>query len=1004
MWKGYIIDKHISKEVLKLFLISTIIITIIMISNFLFELSDWLIIDNIEFNVVLKVLFYKLPSIVVDTFPLAVLFACISAISNLNDNNEIVAITMGGINRLRLLVPLIIIGLILSGATFMLNEIIIPKTNHKSNQLIRKHMVDSKVSNVQEGVFFKGEKNRVFFIDNYNKETRTLNEVMIYNKENNKSFPPLITAEKGTMRDSFWILENGSIYGFNKQGKLSTETSFNKMKVVLFDDMSSFLSEQKNTSEMTRNELKEKINLFLNSGLNVQSLLVDYHMKISKVLTPLIFMFLGFSLSVGFKNNKVVNMIIIVCLIFIYYLVSSLSRSLGVNGNINSFLAAWFPQISFTLISLLVYFFKDKLFSLIKTKIILKFFIFIILITFFITPTIQAETIKIEANNSSYDSQTKEYKLSKDVFVNYNNNVNLKTDQIVVKSKKDNLSNIEEVKIKENIFSGCSNKDHFHYYFKAQKTIIYPNDYLVAYNVVLWEFGGNIPIFYSPVLYIPLKDSSLNFDYGIDKSRGHYLGFAYNYLLNDLPGASYLKYYTKSGFKGGFKQYLLYNMKNKFYFKYLGQEDKNNLDLYNHFVETSYEYNNDNLNINLNNDFYDYNQKTTNSTLIDFKYSNKKNRITLKSNIYNKENKKNTDIYKKISNSMRMNYYLKDNLKYFLSLRERKIINGLKKNKLNWNTYLEYDRDKIETKLEFEEYQPRYQNDYQERKIAFSKKPELIFKYKINRNLNYNFIGGYYSEENLSGERYTNQLDYNYSYNLNKYIDLKTIQKYDINYFKIDNSKEEKLFGYKNKYSTYKPQYQLNLSYNNLYFKNNYRLIFRKGYAPFSFDKEKYSEALDLDFGYENEKFDFKIDSRYDFDIENFKYINLNSEYKTNTFNLDLSTGYNFKYEKFYDLKLKTEGKLTDNLMINSELRYDLNNKEFKNIDSEISYSKENDLSLNYEIDYDILDEEIDKNKISLTKDLHCREISFNYDFKRKKYFFEYSIDFISGFSYSNSN
>jgi len=1006
MWKGYIIDKYLSQEILKLFMAATIVVTIIMISNFFFELSDWLIIDNINLNIVLKILVYRLPSIIVETFPLAILFASIIALSNLNENNEIVAITMGGINMTRLLIPLVVIGLLLSGGAFLLNEVIVPKTNHLSNQLIRENIVKTQMPDVEEGVFFKGDEGRVFFIDSYNKKNMILNNVMIYNNNKEKEFPPLITASQGEIKEDKWLLKNGYVHTFNKQGKLSLNTSFEKMDVNLFDDMDKFFSEQKSSQEMTRKELKERLDLFSESGINIKSLLVDYHMKLSSVFTSLIFVVLGFSLSVGFKNNKIFNIISIISLIFLYYLVSSLSRSFGVKGTITPLLAAWLPQLLFSILTIFFYFYKENLFNMFKAKIISKFFILIMfLVLVGNNGVVLAETIEIEANNSVYNGQNNEYNLTEEVFVNYNNEINLKTDKIIIKGEKNSkaLSEVKEIQIKENIFSSCNNTDHFHYYFKAQKTVIYPDDYLIAYNVVLWELGGKIPIFYYPVLYVPLKDSSFNFHYGYDNAKGYYAGFQYDYLLNNLPGESYLTYFDKSGFFGGFKQHLLYNEKNKLYFKYLTQEDKIDLGLYNYYTKINYDYNGNNLNLNINKNYYDYDFYTKGQLDSDISYRYKKNRLSLKSDIYEKNNKLYDNNYKTSSNYLNVNYYLTENLNYYLRLREKSVISNNNLNeRLSWNSYFKYNWKNITTILEMEEYQPTYHNEYREREIAFSKKPEIKINYDINRYFDYNYTNGLYTEKELEGKRYTNELKYNYNFRINDYISLRTTQNLEMSKFRIINHEKEWLKGYEDKYYTYKPNYKIDLKYNDFYWKNNYRLIYRDGYTPFDFDEEDYSEALDLNLGYDNNILKIDLRGRYDFDIETFKYINLSSSYKKDDFRLRLNTGYNFRSEKFYDLVLKTNGSLSKNLKLNNDLRYDINNNEFKNIKSEILYNKENNISLKYEIDYDVINEEVKQNKISLTKDLHCREVSFSYNFKDEKYFIEYSIDLFSGFSYSN--
>src|SRR6056297_4346244 len=218
-----ILDKYIIKEIALPFLASVIIITIILLGNFLFQLTDLIIVKDVPIPLVLELLLYNLPDIIVRTFPIAVLFSTMTGIGRLNRENEITAFRMGGISLYRLIIPVLILGILISGLTFIFNEEVVPWSNHKAKNIIRNTILKESMPNTQEEVFFRGPKGRLFYVKEYNESEDKINNIIIYNiKENDQdeTFPEVITANKRIIKENIWILENGIIHEYNDDGNI----------------------------------------------------------------------------------------------------------------------------------------------------------------------------------------------------------------------------------------------------------------------------------------------------------------------------------------------------------------------------------------------------------------------------------------------------------------------------------------------------------------------------------------------------------------------------------------------------------------------------------------------------------------------------------------------------------------------------------------------------------------------------------------------------------------
>ncbi|GAB6099459.1 LPS export ABC transporter permease LptG [Halanaerocella petrolearia] len=347
-----LVDRYLVKEFLKPFLFSIVALTVIMISSYLFELTDLIIVKQVPLIKVLKLLIYKIPSVMVQSFSISILFATLLSLSQLVKNNELTALRMGSISLHRLLLPFLVTALLVSLTTFIINEDVVPWANHRAENIVRRIILQQGLPDLQERAFFKGVGNRYFYIGEIDEQQDKLYDIMVYELKEDKDFPRLITAKAGYFENKVWHLVAGMVHKFNKQGEIIYQSDFEKLEINVNQKLENFYGEQKTTSEMSRSELKEDIKLFRESGLDVASLLVDYHLKLAKPFACFIFVLLGAPLTIKSKQGRVFGIVASIVIVFLYYVILSFCRSLGRNGLLLPIIAAWLPNLVFGVIGL----------------------------------------------------------------------------------------------------------------------------------------------------------------------------------------------------------------------------------------------------------------------------------------------------------------------------------------------------------------------------------------------------------------------------------------------------------------------------------------------------------------------------------------------------------------------------------------------------------------------------------------------------------------------------
>ena len=351
-----IIDKYLALEFIKPFFIVLFALTVIMISTFLFQLTDFIIIKKVPIATVTKLLFYKLPSFVVETLSMSVLFSTLLALSRLVKDSEYTALRMGGITFVRLLVPLLILGLLISGVTYVLNERLVPWATTRYER-IKDNLINQQDNPyLEQDIFFKTNQKQYFYIKSFDRKANKMNNILVYHPKQQQ----LLTAKFAQVKDNLINLQSVIVSKLNGDGYLKEEIQLQSKKLKLESNLDELINKQKNPSELNRAELKRRIEIFKQSGLDVTNLSVEYHFKLAQSLACLIFVLIGAPLSIKSDRGRIVGIIISVVIIFVYYVLLSIAKSLGKNALLDPFLAAWLPNFIFILLGSCLILKEDK--------------------------------------------------------------------------------------------------------------------------------------------------------------------------------------------------------------------------------------------------------------------------------------------------------------------------------------------------------------------------------------------------------------------------------------------------------------------------------------------------------------------------------------------------------------------------------------------------------------------------------------------------------------------
>ncbi len=159
LYKSYLI-----KNLFKPFIISVTTLTAIIWSSRIVKFMDYVVQDGAEFLSFFKLTLYVLPSLILMILPLAMFLTTILTYNKLIENREIVILKNCGIKKLQLLSTLIILAIIITIFSYIINLY----ASYKSNLAIRKLRLEIQnnvsFSIIKDGVFSKF-KNLIIYVD-----------------------------------------------------------------------------------------------------------------------------------------------------------------------------------------------------------------------------------------------------------------------------------------------------------------------------------------------------------------------------------------------------------------------------------------------------------------------------------------------------------------------------------------------------------------------------------------------------------------------------------------------------------------------------------------------------------------------------------------------------------------------------------------------------------------------------------------------------------------------
>jgi len=329
-----------------------------------FQKRGLLVLDVVEYYVVIT------PEFLVVVLPIALLLAMLYTLTNLARHNEITAIRAAGVSMWRLSLPYLAVGLVASLALLAVNEFWAPQSQEAATAIFERRLPASMRTTgpkeVRNLCFDNARDGRNWGpIGVYNPITGEMNQIKVLWAR--KDGTRWLFADRAVPLSQGWRFYGVREYG-EEPGSASPPVPMLRANVLTLSEFSETRDEINSEIRISNSlalprarkvdlpilELLDYLRLHPNpTGSDSSWIYTKLHGRIAAPWTCLVVVLIALPLgAIAGRRNAFVGVAASLILCFAYFILQQVGLALGTSGHLEPWVAAWFPNLSFSLAGL----------------------------------------------------------------------------------------------------------------------------------------------------------------------------------------------------------------------------------------------------------------------------------------------------------------------------------------------------------------------------------------------------------------------------------------------------------------------------------------------------------------------------------------------------------------------------------------------------------------------------------------------------------------------------
>jgi len=292
---------------------------------------------------------FKLPEMLGQTMPFAVLMSTLLALGMLSRSSELTALRSCGRSIPQIVTPILALGTACSVLMLLNAEFVVPdsyrRMEHIEKVLIRKQGVNTffRLNNI----WFRSD-NKILQAKLFDPQTVTLKGVVVWELSSDMEPVRRFDAGQAVFVSGGWRLEKVALRSFAGQGGLQQVAMLSIPLALKADDLRVL---DNNADNLSFRQLREYARSLERGGYAAGRYLTMMHAKIAVPFSGVVMVLLGipFALKTGRSGGVAMGIGAGVAIGFAYFIMNAAVQSYGRSGLLPPFVAAWGGNLVFVL-------------------------------------------------------------------------------------------------------------------------------------------------------------------------------------------------------------------------------------------------------------------------------------------------------------------------------------------------------------------------------------------------------------------------------------------------------------------------------------------------------------------------------------------------------------------------------------------------------------------------------------------------------------------------------
>ncbi len=359
-----VVSRYLGRQFLGVFfpVLASFVLLYIIIDTF--DRMDIFLRHDATFGEAARYMLFKIPLMLTQITPPAVVVGVLMSLGMIARNNEIVALRTGGISLVQTMVPIMVCAVAISIAALVWNETVVPYCSQMFQYVNNVEIRERGLRGIfrEREIWYHGSRG-FYSIDYVDRASQTVHGLLVYRLtkvDDGFSLRSVIDVPSAQWRDGKWAIAADSVEQILDGPEPATRPVAEDAQ-LLPESIDDFLEVQREPEELSYAALAARIADLRDKGIDASHYLVDLYLKMSLPFANAVLAFVAIPIAGRLRRHPSIAAVVGIgaAVGFLYWVILGLATSLGETGTLPPLFAAWSANGIYTLLGVALYLYSE---------------------------------------------------------------------------------------------------------------------------------------------------------------------------------------------------------------------------------------------------------------------------------------------------------------------------------------------------------------------------------------------------------------------------------------------------------------------------------------------------------------------------------------------------------------------------------------------------------------------------------------------------------------------